>query len=346
MNFFIVNQFAILSPNQLEPFKDKLESRTLELTYTAWDLEAFAKDCGYDGPPFRWDEERRFQLRCELDALFFHLYLPCDDSGAWKPARIAEGAVRDETGEELASLKSHFPTPRHAVAYIMDTFPIVRKKDLKATEQKDESGNVIKKGTYRTKHRILELYDQMLEARRCGTEWSSPLEISPASFRVAHPPRLPDPGTRATHGNDGDLWNHFIRQFLLQARHEANLNLLAEAWQLFANPATLFERRADSLPANDAGTWKAHLAPQVPKQGFHQWVGQLYESGFIHVDRDTLAVTLPEDSALRKLNRNEWINYEVSLALAELAARPDIDELLTGDTRAPEAGKILEFIAA
>src|SRR5690606_25369808 len=33
--------------------------RVLELTYTAWDLEAFALDCGYDGPPFRWDEERR-----------------------------------------------------------------------------------------------------------------------------------------------------------------------------------------------------------------------------------------------------------------------------------------------
>lgn len=33
--------------------------RVLELTYTAWDLEPFAKDCGFDGPPFRWDKERR-----------------------------------------------------------------------------------------------------------------------------------------------------------------------------------------------------------------------------------------------------------------------------------------------
>lgn len=34
----------------------------------------FASDCGYEGPPFRWDPERRFLLRAELDAAFFHLY--------------------------------------------------------------------------------------------------------------------------------------------------------------------------------------------------------------------------------------------------------------------------------
>ena len=72
--------------------------RVLELTYTAWDLEAFARDVGYDGPPFRWDLERRFLLRCELDAAFFQLY----------------GLSRDDTD------------------YVMDTFPIVRKNDEKA----------------------------------------------------------------------------------------------------------------------------------------------------------------------------------------------------------------------
>ncbi len=46
----------------------------LELTYTAWDLQPFARDCGDDGPPYIWDPDRRFRLRCELDAAFFHLY--------------------------------------------------------------------------------------------------------------------------------------------------------------------------------------------------------------------------------------------------------------------------------
>ncbi len=72
--------------------------RVLELTYTAWDLQPFAKDCGYDGPPFSWDEERRFGLRCELDAAYFHLY------------QIERGDVD----------------------YILETFPIVKKADEKA----------------------------------------------------------------------------------------------------------------------------------------------------------------------------------------------------------------------
>jgi len=28
-------------------------------TYVAWDLEPFARESGYDGSPFRWDEEQR-----------------------------------------------------------------------------------------------------------------------------------------------------------------------------------------------------------------------------------------------------------------------------------------------
>ena len=48
--------------------------RVLELTYTAYDLQGFAQDLGYDGPPFPWAEERRHQLKCELDAIFAHMY--------------------------------------------------------------------------------------------------------------------------------------------------------------------------------------------------------------------------------------------------------------------------------
>lgn len=75
-----------------------LVPRVLELSYTAWELEAFGRDLGYRGTPFRWDAGRRFQLRCELDAAFFHIY----------------GLARDD------------------VDYVMETFPIVRKNDEKA----------------------------------------------------------------------------------------------------------------------------------------------------------------------------------------------------------------------
>jgi len=114
------------------PFDNWLLPRVIELTYTAWDLQPFAQDCGWDGPPFRWDEERRFLIRCELDAAYFHLY----------------GIERDD------------------VDYIMETFPIVKRKD----EQKY--------GEYRTKRVILEIYDAMAEAGR-GAAFPIPRFFAP-----------------------------------------------------------------------------------------------------------------------------------------------------------------------
>src|SRR5207245_2763982 len=135
---------------------------------TAWDMELFARDCGWSGPPFRWDEERRFLLRCELDAAFFHLYLPAEGNGEWHQA---EGG----TAEDLARLKVSFPTPRDAVAYIMDSFPIVRRKDEE------------KYGDYRTKRVALEIYDAMHESIRTGRPYQTRLDPPPADPRCCHP---------------------------------------------------------------------------------------------------------------------------------------------------------------
>ena len=135
--------------------------RVLELTYTAWDLEAFAADCGWPGPPFRWDEERRFLLRCELDAAFFHLYLGSEDEWRQQPAALTRA----------------FPTPRHAVSYIMDTFPIVKRKD--------ES----KHGTYRTKATILKIYDALAHSIATGQPYQTLLDPPPADPTCCHPAR-------------------------------------------------------------------------------------------------------------------------------------------------------------
>ena len=121
--------------------EDWLLCRGLSLTYTAWDLDPFAKDCGYDGPPFIWDEARRFLIRYELDAAFFHLYLGSESE--WRESGSTE-------------LLEYFPTPRRAVEYIMETFPIVKRKDIARTA--DENGE---NGRYITKDRILEIYDEM-----------------------------------------------------------------------------------------------------------------------------------------------------------------------------------------
>jgi hypothetical protein len=51
-----------------------IEPRVLELSYAAWDIESFPQYLADDGAPFVWDDERRFKIRIELDATFFHLY--------------------------------------------------------------------------------------------------------------------------------------------------------------------------------------------------------------------------------------------------------------------------------
>ncbi len=143
--------------------RDWLLPRVLELTYTAWDLEAFASDCGWNGPPFRWDEERRFLLRCELDAAFFHLYLGSEKEWQQQPEALTRA----------------FPTPRHAVSYIMDTFPIVKRRD----EAKYN-------GRYRTKETILQIYDALQESIRTGQPYQTLLTPPPADPRCCHPRRV------------------------------------------------------------------------------------------------------------------------------------------------------------
>ena len=150
-------------------------ARVLELSYTSWDMQPFAQDCGYDGPPFIWDEERRFAIRCELDALYFHLYLGTDQE--WRDGKGRDGEIaslRDTTSPSghlttspSGHLTTYFPTPRNAVEYIMETFPIVKRKDEKQY------------GEYRTKRRILEIYDQMTHCLATNTEYRSTLNPPP-----------------------------------------------------------------------------------------------------------------------------------------------------------------------
>jgi hypothetical protein len=144
--------------------------RALELSCVTTSLDRFAHCCGWSGPPFRWDEERRFMLRCELDAAFFHFYFPTDANGDWC---AAEG----DPAENLASLKSNFQTPREAVEYVLDTFPIVRRKD----EEKYE-------GEYRTKRVILGIYGAMQEAVCSGEPYQALLDPPPADAQCCHQP--------------------------------------------------------------------------------------------------------------------------------------------------------------
>ena len=101
LNWFIIEQLPVIAPADYDrqfgatTARDLVKDHVLRLTYTSHDMAPFARDLGYDGPPFSWDEEERRHLRARLDALYFHLY----------------GLTREDAG------------------YVLDTFPIVRRED-------------------------------------------------------------------------------------------------------------------------------------------------------------------------------------------------------------------------
>jgi hypothetical protein len=148
LTFGIVKQLPILKPetvSQSAPWSSEmlyewLKIRVLELSYTALDLRGFGEDLGYVGEPFIWDTTRRELIRAELDAAFFYLY----------------GIERNDAD------------------YILETFPIVKRKDE------------AKYGEYRTKRLILERYDAIAQAASTGTEYQTVLQPPPADPACAH----------------------------------------------------------------------------------------------------------------------------------------------------------------
>ena len=87
LNLFILEQLPVVPFERYRTVsfgpktaEEIVREAVLELTYTAHDMARFAREMGHvdEGgevqPPFRWDAERRLNLRAKLDALYFHLY--------------------------------------------------------------------------------------------------------------------------------------------------------------------------------------------------------------------------------------------------------------------------------
>lgn len=105
----------------------------LELTYTSWSLQPFARDLGYEGEPFPWDEDRRARLRAELDAWYARAY----------------GLTRDELRYVLD------PADVMGPDYPSETFRVLKDKELRRF------------GEYRTRRLVLEAWDA-LHAEACS----------------------------------------------------------------------------------------------------------------------------------------------------------------------------------
>jgi hypothetical protein len=127
-NFF---QLPIL-PNEVYSKSDLsfIVPRVLELTYTDMGFKNFALDLDYNGPPFRFDPDRRVLLRAELDAYYAHLY----------------GLSRYELRYILD------PADVMGPDYPSETFRVLKNNEIRQF------------GEYRTQRLVLEAWDRLFGA--------------------------------------------------------------------------------------------------------------------------------------------------------------------------------------
>ena len=102
LSLFVLKQLPVLAASDYDrKFGPKtaaeiVRDHVLRLTYVSEDMRPFARDMGFNGDPFKWDEDARAHLRARLDALHFILY----------------GIDNDDA------------------EYILSTFPIVHRNDM------------------------------------------------------------------------------------------------------------------------------------------------------------------------------------------------------------------------
>ena len=131
LKYFHIKQIPVFPPDFYIEFDlSFIVPRVLELTYTAHDMQPWAQDLGYDGPPFTFDPDRRAILRAELDAWYARAY----------------GLTRDELRYILD------PADIMGVDYPSETFRVLKNK-----EQREF-------GEYRTGRLVLREFDRMILA--------------------------------------------------------------------------------------------------------------------------------------------------------------------------------------
>ncbi|WP_334437191.1 Eco57I restriction-modification methylase domain-containing protein [Bradyrhizobium sp. AZCC 1610] len=129
LKLFLIKQFPILPPNSYSQADlAYLAARVVELVYTSYSMTSFARDLGYDGAPFAWDEERRAHLRADLDAWY----------------ALAYGLSRENVRYMLD------PKEVMGADYPSETFRVLQKNEI------------AKYGEYRTARLVLAAYDRLV----------------------------------------------------------------------------------------------------------------------------------------------------------------------------------------
>jgi hypothetical protein len=128
LSFFILKQLPIIPLSGYTASDIAFVTpRVLELSYTSHSMAPFARDLKFEGPPFRWDEDRRALLRAELDAYFARLY----------------GLTREELLFILDPAYANGPN------YPSETFRVLRKNEE------------AKYGEYRTARLVMQAWDEL-----------------------------------------------------------------------------------------------------------------------------------------------------------------------------------------
>jgi hypothetical protein len=305
MNFFIYKQLPVLPPSVFEgkaPWSPTatvaswIEPRACELLVTSNALLPFGKELAGISSPFAFDPVRRFHLRCELDAAFFHLY----------------ALSRDE------------------VAYVMETFPIVRRHDEKEY------------GDYRTKLVIMDVYDAMAEASRTSKSYQPRIDQTAADRRLAHAPgvlALPPMPALVPQLAPGEEAAIVIWALLYAAGGKITRVDLARAFVLRSHPSLL--RRLAPSSLSQAAEWAARVSARVVAEGLLvATLRQLQERGGVtlSVSADSQSVVSVSPNTPPEDRMDPWFRFEARLALQVLRAQATrgveaVDGTFAGDDR-------------
>jgi hypothetical protein len=288
LTYFVLKQLPVLTLSSLSeslPWDTSscslswISTRVVELVCTSHDLAEFAVDMGFDRSTFRWDETRRFLLRCELDAAFFHLY----------------GIERGD------------------VDYIMETFPIVKRKDI------------AQHGDYRTKLTILDIYDRMNSAIDTGQPYQTLLDLPRADPRVAHEIPLPEIASipAGPPGTSRDLDPPFVLLAILRANGgQIAVMDLTRAFALWCQPSLLVQMAGTNTLAI-ANEWSRRVGDRaVPPGTLARTIADLARRDAVELRTDRFgsavanvtANTPPEDKI------HPWYRFEARLALRVASA--------------------------
>jgi hypothetical protein len=160
LTYGYLRQLPVLPPDRYTAADlDFIVPRVLELVYTAWDMQPFARDLGYQGPPFAWDEQRRALLRAELDACYARLY----GLNRKQLRYILDPA--ELTDRELADILDPWedqPEAPRTTTFPGETFRVLKQREIKQY------------GEYRTRRLVLEAWDR-LAGETLQTSLAAPL---------------------------------------------------------------------------------------------------------------------------------------------------------------------------